>query len=212
LRVGSWGVARLRVAQFLANLWQGPGWSMARTPAPSSRQQLARPWSGSPTSRVRRPRPGSPPSPTRTTTTSARQPDPKLMDERTARVGVLLHEVGAAGAARRQGRPERVDPAAGGATTPSSCCAISARLNRWPDAGSSGAAAAEDREPGVASLGDGPATRPAAWPRRSVGPARRRAAGYGRPAGAGQYRRPQQCRRRRAGAARPCRARPGAPP
>jgi hypothetical protein len=32
------------------------------------------------------------------------------------------------------------------------------RLNHWPDAGSSGAAAAEDREPGVASLGDGPAT------------------------------------------------------
>jgi hypothetical protein len=32
------GPGEARIAQFLANLWQGPAWSMTRTPAPSSRQ------------------------------------------------------------------------------------------------------------------------------------------------------------------------------
>jgi hypothetical protein len=42
LRVGSWGDVGLRVARFLANLWQGPVWLlMAQTLAPSSRQPSA---------------------------------------------------------------------------------------------------------------------------------------------------------------------------
>ena len=51
--VGWWGDARLRVAQFLANLWQDPAQEpMARAPTPSSRQPSTIAWLASPIATV----------------------------------------------------------------------------------------------------------------------------------------------------------------
>ena len=122
-------------------------------------------------------------TPPRSASCSTRRPRPTTRSSGSPMgpmtTGILVcelagHPVGAAGAAQRRGGPQRVDlaagavgqgvhrappgPALGGLLRPGAAAALQPQLNRWLVAGSSGAAAAKDRELGVASLGDGPAT------------------------------------------------------